>query len=326
MADNPTSKFKFISPGVFVDEIDNSQIPATAAGVGPMVIGRARKGPAMVPVTVNSFSDFVDTFGEPLAGNEGDDVSRYGNTLGPTYGAYAAQAWLKNSTPLTFMRTVGVQDPDATSAGYAGWKAGTISSTPSAGGAWGLFIWPSGTLNTAVGQGAAVTGALAATFYAPAGRIIMSGVRADTAITASACELYKTNTNGDIDLMISKDGAFANLQKVTISMDPAKDNFIRKVLNTNPALTNENISRRSTASSSQGGRFWLGESYERSLVARSATSIGEMIGSGSSGEGVTATTSSGIATVVGFVQRPNNAIGQYARMYVVFPTSAFGNN
>ena len=99
MADNPTSKFKFISPGVFVDEIDNSQIPATAAGVGPMVIGRARKGPAMVPVTVNSFSDFVDTFGEPLAGNEGDDVSRYGNTLGPTYGAYAAQAWLKNSTP-----------------------------------------------------------------------------------------------------------------------------------------------------------------------------------------------------------------------------------
>ena len=47
---------------------------------------------------------------------------------------------------------------------------------------------------------------------------------------------------------------------------------------------------------------------------------------GRSAEGVTATTSSGIATVVGFVQRPNNAIGQYARMYVIFPTSAFGNN
>ena len=47
---------------------------------------------------------------------------------------------------------------------------------------------------------------------------------------------------------------------------------------------------------------------------------------GRSAEGVTATTSSGIATVVGFVQRPNNSIGQYARMYVIFPTSAFGNN
>ena len=28
MAD-PTSKFKFISPGVFIDEIDNSQLPVT---------------------------------------------------------------------------------------------------------------------------------------------------------------------------------------------------------------------------------------------------------------------------------------------------------
>tara|TARA_R110000744_G_scaffold44267_1_gene98851 strand:- start:1191 stop:1730 length:540 start_codon:yes stop_codon:yes gene_type:complete len=47
---------------------------------------------------------------------------------------------------------------------------------------------------------------------------------------------------------------------------------------------------------------------------------------GRSKEGVTATTSSGIATVVGFVQRPNNAIGQYARMYVTFPASVFGNS
>ena len=47
---------------------------------------------------------------------------------------------------------------------------------------------------------------------------------------------------------------------------------------------------------------------------------------GRSKEGVTTTTSSGIATVVGFVDRPDNSIGQYARMYVIFPTSAFGNN
>jgi hypothetical protein len=290
MADNPTSKFKFISPGVFVDEIDNSQLPAQPGQVGPMVIGRARKGPAMEPVTVNSFSEFIDMFGEPIPGNDGEDVHRFGNTLGPTYGAYAAQAWLRNSTPLTYMRTVGVQDPDATSDGLAGWKAGTLSSTPSAGGAWGLFIWPSGTLNSAVGQGAAVSGALAATFYCVEGRVLLSGTRGDGAISASACELYKTNTNGDIDLMISKDGTFGNLQKVTVSMNPAKNNFIRNVLNTNPTLTNENITRRSTASSSQGGRFWLGETYERSLVAKSATSIGEMVGSGSSGENVTQTT------------------------------------
>jgi|TARA_R110000764_G_scaffold16955_3_gene46890 hypothetical protein len=47
---------------------------------------------------------------------------------------------------------------------------------------------------------------------------------------------------------------------------------------------------------------------------------------GRSKEGVTATTTSGIATVVGFVERPDNSIGQYARMYVIFPASVFGNN
>jgi hypothetical protein len=41
---------------------------------------------------------------------------------------------------------------------------------------------------------------------------------------------------------------------------------------------------------------------------------------------ITTTTTSGIAKVVGFVDRPDNSIGQYARMYVSFPTSEFGNN
>ena len=142
MADNPTSKFKFISPGVFIDEIDNSQIPATPAQVGPMVIGRARKGPPMEPVTVSSYSEFIDVFGEPIPGNEADDASRFGNTMGATYAPYAAQAWLRNNNSLTFMRTVGVQDPNVSSGGEAGYKAGTLDSNPANGGAFGLFLWP----------------------------------------------------------------------------------------------------------------------------------------------------------------------------------------
>ena len=47
---------------------------------------------------------------------------------------------------------------------------------------------------------------------------------------------------------------------------------------------------------------------------------------GRSKEAVTATTSSGIALVHGFVDRPDNSIGQYARMYVSFPASVFGNS
>ena len=70
MADNSSKKFKFISPGVFVDEIDQSQLPSTPTEVGPVVIGRARKGPANKPVKIESFSDFVQTFGNPVAGNK----------------------------------------------------------------------------------------------------------------------------------------------------------------------------------------------------------------------------------------------------------------
>ena len=49
-------KYKFVSPGVFVNEIDNSQIPAATPARGPVVIGRTARGPSMRPVTVNSFS------------------------------------------------------------------------------------------------------------------------------------------------------------------------------------------------------------------------------------------------------------------------------
>jgi len=44
---------------------------------------------------------------------------------------------------------------------------------------------------------------------------------------------------------------------------------------------------------------------------------------GRSKEGVTATTSSGIALCVGFVEEPSNSIGAYARAYFTFPTSVF---
>ena len=290
MADNPTKKFKFISPGVFVDEIDNSQLPAVPGQVGPLVIGRARRGPAMEPVTVESFSEFVDIFGEPQAGNETGDISRYGNTLGPTYAPYAAQAWLRNSSPITFMRTVGVEDPNKTSGGEAGWKAGTLDATPANGGAFGLFLWPSGTLNSGEGLGAPVTGALAAVFYTTGGRVLLSGTRADNELTASVSELFETNTNGDIDLLVTKDGTFGTLEKVTVSLNKDKNNFIRKVLNTNPTVTNTAITRRSTATSSQGGNYWLGETFESALGPRVQQSIGELVASGTANNAAVADT------------------------------------
>ena len=55
-------KFKFVSPGVFVNEIDNTQRPAVPEDVGPVVIGRFRRGPAFLPTRVESLSEFIRIF------------------------------------------------------------------------------------------------------------------------------------------------------------------------------------------------------------------------------------------------------------------------
>ena len=136
-------KFKFVSPGIFLNEIDNSQLPKAPAEMGPVVIGRAERGPGLVPTKVDSFSEFVETFGMPVPGGKGGDVWREGNRLGPTYGAYAAQAYLRNSGPLTYVRLLGADHDDySASATRAGWKvSGTLGTNVNANAAaYGLFV------------------------------------------------------------------------------------------------------------------------------------------------------------------------------------------
>ena len=103
--------FKFVSPGVFINEIDNSQLPKSAPPVGPVVIGRFRRGPAFLPTRVESLSELIEIFGEPIRGQEASDVWRGGIPTAPTFGAYAAAAWLKNGAPLTVVRILGDQPP-----------------------------------------------------------------------------------------------------------------------------------------------------------------------------------------------------------------------
>lgn len=83
----------FISPGVFEKEIDLTvKGPDTPFGTPAAVIGESKKGPAFVPVTIASFKQFVDIFGEPDS-----------DYMAP----YAVREWLKNSSAATFMRVLG---------------------------------------------------------------------------------------------------------------------------------------------------------------------------------------------------------------------------
>ena len=87
-----TKRFKFVSPGILINEIDNSFQPREHDKLGPVIIGRTERGPGMRPTLIQSQAEFIEAFGNPIPGKEGGDVWREGNHLGPTYASYAAMA------------------------------------------------------------------------------------------------------------------------------------------------------------------------------------------------------------------------------------------
>ena len=296
----PISKFKFVSPGVQVAEIDNSQLPASPVDVGPVIIGRAERGPGLVPVQVNSMSEFVEIFGLPQQGDAGNDPWRQGpDTLSPTYGAYAAQAYLRNNSPITFVRLLGYAnaDNDGTDAAKAGWKVpapgpGTEGGI-SPGGAFGLFVVPSGSMKAGDGNEggadntagtAALTGALAAIFYCNSGSaVILQGTDLSGSTVSGSAVVVKASGGKlkalaiNSNAVVSGSSGFAGNGVIQIatgsttsqgalvgnaldasvqfSFNRSDKDYIRKAFNTNPTKTNSNLNDTTTD-------FWLGETFQ----------------------------------------------------------------
>ena len=249
--------FRFISPGIRIEEIDRSQIPADAPAIGACVIGRAARGPAFTPVEVRSFSDFVSEFGEPVAGGNGGDVWREGNYTSPMYATYAAQSWLRNGEALTFIRTLGVKNSAVgeTDAGAAGWRVGTAdfnsAATESNGGAYALVVFPSA---SAIAT-AKPTGSVAAIFYMGDGAPVLSGSNIAGDGKEGSSELIKS-TGGELVVQFSGSIAGGASGSFGVSFSKGKSNFIRKVFNTDPTL----IGRSSTTNGKIN--YFLGETFE----------------------------------------------------------------
>ena len=270
--------FRFASPGVFIEEIDNSQVPRLPEAVGPTVIGRTEKGPGLLPVKVTSFSDFVETFGEPIPGVGGsDDVWREGNYSAPTYAAYAAQAYLAAGVgPVNVVRLMGAQDPAASTTGKAGWDTtNTVNAgAASNGGAYGLWMLPSGAYSSSVGfetdAGYGITtptGSLAAIFYVDAGAVRLSGTVTmagndplASPLTAAAGTMIDSDDEGNFTIEVLNSSE-SIVDKKSFSMNRDSERFIRKVFNTNP----QRVNSISVGSTSQEV-YWLGETFERMIT------------------------------------------------------------
>lgn len=285
-------KFDFISPGIQLTEIDQSTVPAQSQGDGPLLIGRALRGPSMQPIRIKSFDDFVSVFGEPVYGQQSSnpDVWRNGNTVAPTYAAIAAEAWLAaNESPLTFVRLLGEQSSQATggSTGAAGWNtAGSLDTAYSAsGGAFGLFVVSSGSSPSSNMP----TGSLAAVFYVNEGSVELSGAVATPSgslVSGSSTMIGSLGSgNGATFKAVVKNSSGNVVETKTFDFTPGSKNYIRSVFNTSPHAVNSSINDTPKT-------YWLGETYEEEVqraVGNSPTAgqqLGIMLGLASGSTGV----------------------------------------
>ena len=90
---------KIVSPGVFTNEVDQSFLPAGVAAIGAAVIGPTATGPANIPITVTSYSEFVNIFGGVIESGSGAQKNIYKYLTN-----YSAQEYLKYADTLTVVR------------------------------------------------------------------------------------------------------------------------------------------------------------------------------------------------------------------------------
>jgi hypothetical protein len=278
----PVKSFKFVSPGVFINEIDNSFRPRRPDTIGPVIIGRSVRGLAMQPVKLESYSDFLTMYGDTVPGLAGGDIYRDGNYQSPMYGTYAAKAFLNASVaPVTYVRLLGSENSNKTSAGRAGWQttknANTAGGQAETGGAFGLFVFPSSSggdgflsyNSEADGVSNFGRGMLSAIWYSDQNcSIQLSGASA-------RLEKIQANELEGVGMVIESDAAGnftvgikgartlnAADEKFTFNFDDNSERFIRKVFNTNPQLKGTDQSFYDTA---EERNYWLGETFEQEL-------------------------------------------------------------
>ena len=189
----------------------------------------------------------------------------------PTYAAYAVKAWLRNNSPCTVYRVLGEEAGNAVNDanGKAGWKTDNDLGTAStAGGAYGMLVFPSASATTPV------TGTLAAVWYVQEGYVQLSGVPRETGSGDPGTSIDSSlagiaSSNGKFTVKI-KNGSDVEIKTATFDFNRDSETFIRKVFNTDPTATNDDIV--GTAE-----KYWLGETFESNLRNSENSKLKELI-------------------------------------------------
>ena len=257
----------FRSPGFFEREIDATQRTTEIVGTPAGVVGTAEKGPAFIPVTVGGIADFVNKFG---------DVES--NRFGP----YAVEAFLRNGTALTYMRTLGAGANETSAnitttqvygtvvnAGFklepqtSVWNGGPTAIGQAADGGVQFLCarhYVSGNTDYSMPKfidnpsfnisGAGTVNLVRGVLFSASGSRMqilnvgeawannldsLAGVLGDgSAGTHNTFALAISSSQGEKFTSMCKGEAGVGIKIVTASLDPTNQNYIAKVLNTDP--------------------------------------------------------------------------------------------
>ena len=271
-------KFSFLSPGVEINEIDESFIEPIPQDDGVMIIGMAEKGPGLEPVRVKSKADFQNLFGSAAnnaQGSDSDDVWRKGSKSATKYALVAAEKHFDSGvgTPVNFVRLVGEKDPSISNDAYsAGWnlgEAGNCSTTHSDNiTAYGLWVMTETTTTDEssgdITNANSVTGSLAAIFYVSGAAIHLTGTISQIAGRDASGELL-ANKHVGVPRLCS------DYNKYTISIvdetgaliSPAIVTHFKNRENVNQSFnTNPEQLRASTNFGTTNKKYFVGETFE----------------------------------------------------------------
>jgi hypothetical protein len=172
---------KFVSPGVFTSELDQSFLAQGVGAIGAAMVGRTLKGPAFVPTVVHDFDEFTMKFGTT-------------DQKGVAQLPYAARNYLKNAGTLTVVRVLG--DDDGT---------GLTNLAPT-----GTFYLLKDT----------VTGAALGTIFSDGALMVTGSIFTPLAIgtagTTASLTLVSTASNGDVTFSSVATGSAANSLQVAL--------------------------------------------------------------------------------------------------------------
>ena len=97
-------KNTYLSAGVYTREFDLSFLPLDIPAVGAAVIGPAVRGPAMVPVAVSTYSEYLRWFGDVFSSGSGAVEQEYKYLT-----SYAVQEYLRWGEVCTVTRILAGQ-------------------------------------------------------------------------------------------------------------------------------------------------------------------------------------------------------------------------